>query len=287
MKLRALLAWTIAVFCLGQFAVLSQVIDEKEDDPLNPVINRPPILIGPVAGINIVNHTSDLSSLRGPVACPIFKSGSATGFYVGMTGEYLLGDVKNAKSSVILKLVYQSTPARFIETGDKLPSLVTKPGQPKADTVISTVDHKKDVEYSMIAIQPFYRFNLGGTRLGITFGVDIGIPMNATDNQTFNLIDPIGARFAFDPDQVGPDKLVKRYSTDARTAFIKEGDIVGASGMRLGLIGGLQYELTLGRMLLVPHLLYNFGITNVTTGADAENWKVSMLQIGADLRFAL
>jgi len=64
-----------------------------------------------------------------------------------------------------------------------------------------------------------------------------------------------------------------------------EGDIQDVSKLRIGLKVGLQYEINIpGQFYLVPAVYYNLGLTNLS---QEEDWRVSALQIGLDIRRAI
>ena len=79
--------------------------------------------------------------------------------------------------------------------------------------------------------------------------------------------------------------IFPEYADDTKTSIrLYSGDIIDKSPFRLGLKFGAQYEILAGSLLFVPAVYYNLGLTKVNTG---DNWTVSALQIGADLRFSL
>ena len=75
-------------------------------DPRKPQAKKSPILVGPVAGYNKSMHSGGFSSIAADANCPTFETGTENGYYFGFSLEYLLGDPKNANSSIIARAVY-------------------------------------------------------------------------------------------------------------------------------------------------------------------------------------
>lgn len=290
MKLHSLFsAFALGILAFGASTGFAQ---EEEPDPLNPQAAKPRIYVGPVFGYNRAMHTGEFASIppdvsqpgaTNPVPCPIFNGGTNNGFYAGATIEYLLGKRaatgEDPVSSIIAKLVYNSLPGSF-EIGGNDYKVVDAAGTP----VTTTVKHVSEVKYQTIDLDLLYKLNLFGTSFGVVAGPTIGFALGtAQQEQSFELIDPINAQF--EPDPEAQRKNLK-YSNDFRKITIRDGDLPGASGLRVGLKAGVQYEQPLfaNRLNLVPHIFYNFGITKLTS---AENWRVNALQAGVDLRFAL
>ncbi|HYF02674.1 MAG TPA: hypothetical protein VEC36_04815 [Patescibacteria group bacterium] len=287
MKLRIFSSlFVIGVLALGAGGCATV---QEESDPLNPRSAPPRLYVGPVGGYNYAVHTGEFASIpnnvnNSPVPCPIFDGGTNNGFYAGMTMEYLIGNRavtgEDPVSSIIGKLVYNSLPGYFDIEG--LPyKVVDANGQP----VNTEVKHVNNVTYQTIDLDLLYKLNLFGTSFGVVAGPTIGFAMGtAQQDQRFELVSPLNARFEEDP-QAASKGL--KYSADGRTITISEGDLPNASGFRLGIKAGVQYEMPLfgsTRYNLIPHVFYNFGITKLTS---AENWRVNALQAGVDFRFAL
>jgi hypothetical protein len=274
MKLRILPLAVLAV--LIQF---TSTFAQEISNPLAPTEVGTPIYLGPVVGYNYSIHTADIASfVEDQDRCPTFSNGNANGYYFGLSFEYLLGNAKNSKSSIIARLLYNSFPAYFEQGGDTYPSLVEDPSSPTGYTTVeSSTKHELNVKYSTITFEPCYKLNLIGT-FGFTVGPTFDFTMNTELEQTYKLIEPDYVQFKEDPNSG------YRYSDDKRTIYVQEGEIPDAAGFRLGLKAGVQYEILLGRMYVVPAVYYNYGITKLTS---MENWYVHALQMGVDIRFSL
>ena len=184
----------------------------------------------------------------------------------------------------------------FSVDGDKYPSKLLG-SSTSSQVVESSVNHVTVVKYSLLNMEVMYRFNLPGTMLGLTAGPQFGIPMGGTLEQRFELaFDPAnpvqfvaptlpGSLQLSDNSIAGKNGYKPEYADDTKTSIrLYSGDIIDKSPFRLGLKFGAQYEILAGSLLFVPAVYYNLGLTKVNTG---DNWTVSALQIGADLRFSL
>lgn len=251
------------------------------NNPLMPVYERPPIYIGPVIGFNRVAHTLELPSFADPI-CPNFVDGNDNGFYFGLSYEMMFGEAEQSNSSLIFRVLYNTMPT-FSETSeDPVPSLV---GQ---NIINSQTRHTLDINYSMITGEVMYKINpIKAVPVGITVGPSFDFVMTKTLDQRYELLNPQNAQFRRleegDPDY---DKYVGvTYTDNDRTIIIEDGDIPDASGFRLGLKAGIQYEISnvITKTMIVPAIYYNFGVTNLTSG---DSWRVNALQMGVDIRYA-
>lgn len=283
MKIRLLL---LASVLLSMCSLNLFAQDEDYDDQssvLGPGKVPPTIYIGPVFGYNKSMHSVDLKTHDQNI-CPIFEDGNSNGFYGGLSFEYLIGEVKNSNSSIIIKALYSTLPASFEQTGDKFDSRtlgVTVDG----DQIVSTSTlWTSEVEYNVLAFQAFYKFRpFMGSGFGVFAGPSFDFAMTKTKDQKYKLVSPQNATFKpIDPTQT--DIKFLRYEENNRTIVFEEGDIPNASAFRLGLIAGVQYEFTFSKLFIVPHADFNLGITNLSS---EEDWRVNAFQIGVDVRFGL
>jgi hypothetical protein len=275
------------------FFYSTDIFAQAGADPRKPAGKKSPILVGPVFGYNKSMHSGGFASIATDANCPTFESGTENGFYVGMTGEYLLGDPKNANSSIIFRAMYDYQPATFTVAGDEYPSKIVTTQQ----EVKSAVQHVTVVKYTLLNFELMYRINIPGTMLGITAGPQFGIPIGGTQEQRFELqFNPANPVQFVAPTEPGSLKLAgneivgrngfrPEYTDDTRTAIrLYQGDIISRNSFRAALKFGLQYEILAGSLLIVPAAYYNLGLTNINT---TDNWSVSAFQIGADIRFSL
>lgn len=258
------------------FGALGIVQAQQElANPLEPNKSKPRIYVGPVAGYNRSLHSSGFQSVSGDVLCPDFTSGTANGYYLGFSAEYMLGKPSESKSSIIARVVYNYLPANYEQPGDKLPSI-----DGSGNVVYSTVRHVAEIKYSTIDLEAIYKLNLFNSNFGVVIGPTVGIPVSVSREQRMELIEPLNAQF--DP-TLYPDNKYK-YLNNNRAIVTGEDNIPDKSSIRLAIKAGVQYEMPIGRLLLVPCIYYNFGITQVSA---SNNLRINAIQAGVDLRFAL
>ncbi|MEY3387112.1 MAG: hypothetical protein RIR53_1923 [Bacteroidota bacterium] len=258
------------------FATSTTVFAQQEigarATPLQPAKRSPRVYLGPVAGYNRSNHSSSFQSVAGDALCPTFTSGTENGYYVGLSFEYLLGKPRESKSSIIARAVYNTFPAAFDQGGDTLPSLNTETGE----VFRSAIQHTADIQYSTVDIELIYKLNLFNSSFGVVVGPTAGFVVGSDRVQRMTIIDPDNATF---------DQLPGvEYENFGRTQITARDQVPGRAGMRLAIKAGVQYEIAVGRVLVVPSAAYNFGITKLS---DADNIRVNALQVGVDIRFAL
>ncbi len=270
MKLRYLPIAFLAILLVLPEALSAQMTSEA--NPLQPGTQKTPIYIGPVLGYNRSIHNADLLTFQDDVRCPSFVNGTNNGFFAGISFEYLLGNPVNSTSSIIARVLYNTMPASFTQTGEPYPSIV----DPLQPPIISQTEHTYDVTYSMITAEVMYKLNLINT-FGITVGPTFDFPIQKSQEQLFKLVEPQNARFK------QPDNPQYEYRDNGRTIVVKDGDIADATSFRLGIKAGVQYEILMGRMYIVPGVFYNYGITKLTN----EDWFVHAIQAGVDVRFSL
>lgn len=267
------------ILLLSSFNLKAQM-----ESPIDLEYERPPIYIGPTLGYNRSLHSVELRSFADDALCPVFENGQSSGFWIGLTWEQPLGEVKNSNSSIIVRGLYSTLPASLEVSGESYPSLVSQynaQGQVISNTVVtSSTVHTNEVNYSVVSLEVAYKLNpIPGINLGFTLGPTFDFALAKTQNQEFNLLKPDNA--SFDPSQ-NPGYTYKNAN---RTIVVADGDIPESSAFRLGIKAGIQYEIILkNRAYVVPAVYYNFGATNLTS---AEDWRANALQVGVDVRFAL
>lgn len=268
----------VGAFCLLVISCSSFAQDEDLSDPLAPKKAPTRIYLGPIGGISKNFHTGGFESFKGDVQCPSFGVGDATGFFAGFSFEYLLGkSPKDSRSSLLVRLAYDSRPASFSVVGDIHPSRLLSTDTTKPEQIVqSSTNHDASIVYQMVNADILYKLNMGNSRFALAAGPSIGLVMKATVDQTFSLVQPNNVQFI--------EKPGNNYTNNRRTIVLQSGDIPSKSGIRFGVKVGAMYEINASKMLIVPAIWYDFGITKTTS---AENWRVNSLMMGVDLRFAL
>jgi len=263
------------VFLLLSFVLGSAFISlNAQDNPLEFTNTVKRIYVGPAAGVNLTGNGGSFSSLSGEANCPIFSAGNAPGFYLGLTAEYMLGEDANSNSSIIARILYDNMPIFFRVDGEN------KPVQDNTGSVQnSRTNHEIQITYPMITTEIMYKLNPFGNLFGFTVGPSFGIPIGGAQEERLNLIEPESGQFVRDP-TVDPS----RYTNFDRTFIYYDGVIPNANPFRLALKVGAHLEISQGKMLIVPNVNYNFGITTVNS---KDSWRINALQAGVDVRFAL
>ncbi len=262
------------------FLLINISLSFAQVTPINPGTQTRPFYFGPTFGYNRSLHSVELQTIADPnIPCPLFSNGQSNGYWAGLTFEYHLGKLKNSRSSIIAKLLYSRLPATLKKGGDAYPTLLDIGG--KDSVIYSETEHISEVTYDLLSFELYYKLNLFDSPFGVVFGVDAGYALTRNFNQTMNLVQPLNAQFKRDP--------AYQYTNNDRTVIITDGQINQSTAIRVGLKVGIQYEISLKRVLFAPAVLvpvayYNFGLTNLTTDND---WRVNALQIGVDLRWAI
>jgi|GEM_PF-167441 len=289
-----------AAFLLATSTVYAQQEIGARATPLQPARRAPRVYVGPVFGYNRSLHSSSFRSIADDALCPTFEQGTDNGFFVGMSFEYLLGNPRDSKSSIIARVLYNSIPGSYTQPGDKLPSLDNN-----GDVIFSEVQHTAQITYNTLDFEVVYKLNLFNSNLGVVVGPTFGMVLGASRTQRLQIIQPNNAQFSdfknnegamFD-DQVklfnegGTERVVAHQEWNPPAASgnnkavesLSTGDNAW-SGTRLGVKAGLQYEIPVGKVLVVPCMYYNFAITELSKN---DNLRINALQLGVDIRFAL
>lgn len=275
-------------FAICAIVIFSTIFSVKlnaqaDANPLDPGLETPPIYLGPTFGLNRAMHSVDLApaaKLPGGTAagCEPFTNGAAMGFWVGLTYEHLLGGAKDSKSSIIARLLYQTMPASMeVFNSDSYPSIVTN-ADGSTSEVTSFTRFNNEVVYSLVSLDIQYKLNLFESTFGVIIGPTLDLGLTRTQDVTMNLVEPLNGQFKRDP------SLGLEYENFDRTIVLERGEIPLSSAIRFGIKAGVQYEINMEGYYIVPNFNYNFGVTNLTPEND---WRVSALQFGVDVRFTI
>ncbi len=268
---------TLAVVVMLSVSVASLWAQDDLANPLEPAKAPSRIFVGPVVGFNRVMQTGGFQYYASPdqaPLCPILEDGNANGFFVGINTEIILGNPKDSRSSLIFRLLYNRMPSSFEQINDRLPTRIID-ANGNSQTIITTTTFTANVTYTTVDFEAMYRFGIGTTGFGIQAGPVLSYALEKQVEQLFKLLEPDNAQFVPAPGY--------EYRDNLRTAVIYSGDIPSSNALRIGLKAGIQYEIFLRRMTIVPSLNYNFGITNLTQN---ESWRVNTVQAQLDVRFA-
>lgn len=279
MKIKLMLCLTAYIATMA-FANESFSQIDTLDDPIKPFKRSTVFLAGPVAGYNNSFHNAKIASFVDDPICPFFNNGFSGGYYLGISFEYLIGNIKDSRTSVIARVLYNSMPSYFSKEGDSYPSLVEdQNSQNGYSTVMSSTNHTIDVSYTCLTAEVCFKINLFND-FGITCGPTFDLPLSSRMEQVYSLTNPDYVQFKRN------NNSEYRYGDNDRKIYVYEGEVPEMNAYRLGLKLGLQYEINylIKGAYLVPAIYYNQALTKLSS---KENWFVNALQIGMDLRFAI
>lgn len=271
---------------ISTISLLSSIsgYSQSSNNPIEDAPTGKPIYVGPVLGYNRTFHSADLPTANPVALCPIFTNGDNNGFFAGASIEFLIG-TKDSKSSIIGRVLYNTFPASFSQKSGEAEAgglpIIGLDDKPE----LTDVMHTNEVNYSTITMEVMYKFNFMGG-LGVVVGPSFDYALTRTQEQKMSLISPSNAYF-----KENPAETSIRYTdfvsgnTKPRGIIMKEGEIPTSTAFRAALKAGIQYEiLTKSNMYIIPSLSYNLGLTSLTS---EQTWRVSAIQIGVDVRFAI
>ncbi len=133
------------------------------------------------------------------------------------------------------------------------------------DVFSGTVEHRLAASYAPLSIEPYIALGLPGIQgLRLKLGVQAGIPIMATYEQSQMLLTPSDPAYTFE--------------NGSRTRARTEGSIPQTSALYAAAVVGLRYELQTSRQLVVaPEVQYNIGLTNIVKDLT---WSISSIRFG-------
>jgi hypothetical protein len=278
---------------IGVLSLLCFVNYSKaQDNPLAPAQASKPFYVGPIFGYNRVMHNTNKPSIPlalDDVPCPNFENGSANGFFAGASFEYMLGDAANSKSSIIIRAMYSTLPSYFEQQGDDLPTtvgIVNQDGSVTPTEAITSINYLNDITYNVLALDALFKFNFinaGNIGLGVVAGPTFDYSIKATELNRLKLVSPENAALIRNEEAAAARGWIYP-DDDPQSLIFNEGDILNSNGIRVGLKVGAQMEISFPKFVIVPNVMYNLGLTQLTPDFD---WRVNVLQIGVDVRFAV
>ncbi len=227
-----------------------------------PVAAPLPYRVGAFGGLSLNRHPADFHGLPGvPSCCPVYESGSGTGFTAGALFEMPLGDLW----SVSMRANYVAHDATLTSTENSMVEDASGAMLP------AIIEHRIDAGIGTLALQPMIGYRITGG-LTVHAGGRIGILVRKSYEQRESLLEPVGTG---------------TFENGLRTRNVLSGTVPDASPVQAGLVGGLSYALplnTAGSLLLVPEVFYHLGVTGLV--AD-RTWRANALTTGLSLQYAL
>lgn len=280
----------LSLLLFSSIELISQTGSGNLDTPLGPTKKTSPFYIGPIAGYNRVLHSTNKPAIPlalDDVPCPNFENGSANGFFVGVSVEFLLGGSVNSQMSIIGRAMYNTFPSYFEQQGDNLPTTVNvqqQDGSLKPEQRITSINYLNDIDYSTASLDVLFKYvvlPLNQTIwLSVVAGPTVDFALTTGEINRMQLVSPDNASLVQSPQA---DENGWTYP-DPRTLQFNDGEIPDAQSLRVGLKVGAQLEINYSKFLIVPNVMYNMALTNLSPDFD---WRVNALQIGVDLRYAL
>lgn len=226
---------------------------------------EPLYYLGVFGAYNRNIHSAEFSELPGfKSCCPQFTSGSGNGFAAGAVGELPLTDFLRLQ----IRPAFSSIGGTLTAPENIGNTRIRRPTAP-FDTITTPVmvEHRVIGTLYTIGLEPTAAFNVTAG-LFAHVGFSVAYLMNAEADVRETIIEPASATFLDG----------RAFRND------KTGAIPDASSLLFSGIFGLSYELPIGGgKFLRPDIRYFLPLGNV---ADVS-WKVSTLQIGAGLIFAV
>ena len=269
------------------FILLSEAYSQ-DDEPvsihditLSPIKKQPFFKYGISLGYNRSLHKFEVPAVPDCNCDPDFSDATGNGYSIGLSIEYLLGtNISSAlsNSSIIGRIMFETLPA--ITTNEYE---TTIPGVNNTSVLSDTENPFKtertlEITYSLITVETMLKYNVIGC-LGVVIGPSFSIMQNSYIFQKESMLEPSSGIFMLGE---GSERKGYKLEGSGRGIIYKDGEIFAASKVRLGIKGGIQYEIDLDDVYIVPAIYYNFGITKLK---EKEFWRIDAIQLVMDFRF--
>jgi outer membrane protein OmpA-like peptidoglycan-associated protein len=195
-----------------------------------------------------------------PSCCPEFSGGTAWGSALGAYVALPFGD--GWRFHARLTYANEGAPQSYDE------SSFVADLRDSARVVPAVFRHTLSASIFTLGVEPLIGLRLGN--LEIVGGMRAALPVTAQFAQREELIEP--SDFG-------------EYVGDDRTWVETDADIPNVPAMRLGLMGGLRYDVVLnakGTLVLTPEVSYHYDISGVS---DGVMWNANQLRMGVSLGF--
>ena len=254
------------------------VAQGKGDSPLDPILSRRQILVGPTVGIHRHYHSGGFRPIDDP-GCPLFEDGGGWGFAVGLSAEFLPS--VDGRWGIIPRITFEQRPGQFHQELPDIPVMVPNPIDPSTPEILDqTVSTTSDITYSFLNVEVLYKQEvllLGDLRVGVLGGPAAQYIMGGTNRQVQDLDKPENARF------INLDGLPTE--NNGRRLIFFDGDIPERNATRFSVKAGVQGEIGLfnNQWVMAPGIYYDYGLSYVT---PLEKWQLSSVIFQVDFRRA-
>ena len=219
------------------------------------------------ADFNINTHSPDFQTLPNvPNCCPQFSEGDGSGFSFGLFYEIPFSSALSLK----LRAGYFDHSGEITGEEENIKVLLN-PYTPQEAVVDGEIKHTIDAGLASFGLEPLLSYKIAGG-LSVNAGFQASFLMKKTYEQEEAIEKPKGQVAYLD----GNDKHLAM-----------EGDIEETSGLLLGALAGLSYELPLNSkntIYLVPEFLYYIGLSDIIS-QDNSSWKVNSLRAGLGFKY--
>lgn len=216
------------------------------------------IKIGITAGYNYSYYNS-LQFNGLDCTCHPFGEGSGSGYVIGVSAELFRNTF--FVDSWVLRIGYQSLPLNETKTiGHQLISF-------EGEIYNMDIVNNLNITYKSIILDFMYKLNLFGTGFAISAGPSISY----NTGTHFLMKEYLDGNMYF----IGGEGL--------KTRELYNGEIPGMNKIRIGLKGGLSYDIEFENSSLSLWAFYNYPVNTVID----LGWKIGALQFGIDYLFEL
>lgn len=247
-------------FLSGLFSSHGRFSADELDDPLNAK-KAPPRLYGGLAffgtGTWLKNEETTFGSDNTTLS--LNNNKAKFGYAAGLDLEYLLGNPKDANSSIIASLLYAQTNSENEGKG----SVLLRSGIGEA---LFTSRTKTD----NAQLQVLYHWNIPGTFLGFIGGISTSFILSSSREISVTASDSI----VF---MNGNEQILRPSGT-----VLYSGDVPNANSFQAGLVFGVGYEILFNKFLLVPQIRTIYNLTKLS-----NDERLFSIQAGFSIRFAL
>lgn len=234
----------------------------------------PRIYMGSMVGVVFARHTDATASTRFSGLQANGNTATGTGWNIGWQIWYILGDVKASKHSLAVTVQYASMPGE-VESTVSTPLAFGEPNATRAQA-----KYEKEIDYAAVSMDMLYNYWMG-SRFCLMAGPSLGIVVRSEQRERLSLLgDNSSVGFAANEESRRQGVQLENGNHVA----VSSSDIPERNALMLSLKGGISYELSMGKKILVPYVLYEYSLSSVNSESA---WKAHALHVGVQLRLAL
>lgn len=247
-------------FLSGLFSSNSRYNQDELDDALNPKKAPPRLYVGiAFFGTGTWLHNEELITPFDNKIISLSDRRARFGYAVGLDFEYLLGDTKNANSSIIASILFNKTNSENSGTASAL-----------LQNGIGLVNFVSHTKTNNVQLQLLYRWNFPGTFLSLMGGLSSSLMLSSSREMSVHSADSI----LF---MKGNQQVLRPSGT-----VLYSGEVPNVQSFQTGLVFGVGYEILLKRFILVPQIRAQYNLTKLS-----NDERLFSIQAGVSLRIVL